>query len=68
MLEKHSVRSVLAFSDPSRSPFGGHLERHGSRGCEPKSKQREEQMAHMGMRGRDMRLTLSRPSSRFFLK
>lgn len=51
MLKKHSVRLVLAFSDPSRSPFGDHLERHESRGCVPNDKSGEEQMAHMGVTG-----------------
>lgn len=51
VLKKHSVRLVLAFSDPSRSPFGDHLERHESRGCVPNDKSGEEQMAHMGVTG-----------------
>lgn len=48
VLKKHSVRLVLVFSDPSRSPFGDHLERHESRGCVPNGKWGEEQTALMG--------------------
>lgn len=48
MLKKHSVRLVLVFSDPLRSPFGDHLERHESRGCVPNGEEGEEQMALMG--------------------
>lgn len=49
VLKQHSVHLALVFSDPSRSPFGDHLERHQSRGSVPNGKKGKEQMALMGV-------------------